>query len=55
MKSLIFSIFILSTCLFSQASGKVTFLDRQGTSLNGKLPVGSTEIIVRVDDIELSG
>ncbi|SVB57731.1 uncharacterized protein METZ01_LOCUS210585, partial [marine metagenome] len=27
----------------------------QGTSLNGKLPVGSTEIIVRVDDIELSG
>ncbi|SVD09476.1 uncharacterized protein METZ01_LOCUS362330, partial [marine metagenome] len=55
MRSLILSLSIFITCLFGQASGKVTFLDRQGTSLNGKLPVGSTEIIVRVDDIELSG
>ena len=55
MRSLILSLSIFITCLFGQASGKVTFLDRQGTSLNGKLPVGSTEIIVQVDDVELSG
>jgi len=55
MKSLIFSLSILTTSLFGQASGKVMLLDRQGTSLNGKLPVGSTEIIVRVNDKELSG
>ena len=55
MKSLILSLSILTTSLFGQASGKVMLLDRQGTSLNGKLPVGSTEIIVRVNDIALSG
>mgnify|MGYP003327466125 CR=1 FL=1 len=55
MKSLILSLSILTTSLFGQASGKVMLLDRQGTSLNGKLPVGSTEIIVRVNDKELSG
>ena len=55
MKSLIFSLSILTTILFGQASGQVMLLDRAGTSLNGKLPVGSTEIIVRVVDIELSG
>ena len=55
MKSLIFSLSILTTILFGQASGKVMLLDRAGTYLNGKLPIGSTEIIVRVVDIELSG
>ena len=55
MKRFIVSLFVLTTCLFGELSGKVTFLDRQGISLHGKLPVGSTEIIVRVDDIELSG
>ena len=55
MKGLILSLSILTTCLFGESSGKITFLDRQGTSLNGKLPVGGSELIVRVDDIELSG
>ena len=50
----IVSLFVLTTCLFGELSGKVTFLDRQGISLHGKLPVGSTEIIVQVDDVELS-
>ena len=51
----IVSLFVLTTCLFGELSGKVTFLDRQGISLHGELPVGSTEIIVQVNDIELSG
>ena len=51
----IVSLFVLTTCLFGELSGKVTFLDRQGISLHGELPVGSTEIIVQVDDVELSG
>ncbi|HIB72726.1 MAG TPA: hypothetical protein EYO50_02285, partial [Candidatus Marinimicrobia bacterium] len=55
MKGLILSLSILTTCLFGESSGKITFLDRQGTSLNGKLPVGGSELIVRVDDAELSG
>ena len=55
MKGLILSLSILTTCLFGESSGKITFLDRQGTSLNGKLPVGGSELIVRLDDAELSG